>query len=157
MPLWQRHFVTRQIKWTRNESEYSWFSSRFVQQCNHSENDWSPVVRYMKLVRESGYAGADSHSVETCWLEYVICSYAFKNKTGNIRNIWLIQYNERHKKSYCGLNCSQDTMGEAVWKLHERVIFRNTILLSGSTKCKWKALTIYKFEYDEIFLLYCHI
>lgn len=99
-----------------------------VQQYNHSENDWSPIVLCMKLVPESGYAVADSHNVKTSWLEYVIWSYAFRNKNGNIRNIRLIQYNEKYKKSYCGLNCSQNTMGEAAWKLHERVIFRNTIL-----------------------------
>jgi hypothetical protein len=78
----------------------------------------------MKLVPEIGYAGADSHSVKTSWLEYVIWSYAFKNTSGNIRNIPLIQYNEKHKKWYCGLNCSQNIMGEAALKLHERAIFR---------------------------------
>jgi len=34
----------------------------------------------MKLVPEFGYAAAGSHGVKTSWLEYVIWSYAFKNK-----------------------------------------------------------------------------
>lgn len=82
----------------------------------------------MELAPEFGYAEADDHSVKTSWLEYVTWSCAFKNKSGNIRNIGLTQYNEKHKKSFSGLNCSQDIMGEAAWKLHERALFRNRVL-----------------------------